>query len=56
MSLWEVDDAATALLMSTFYNEWLSGKSRQDAFKEAQRQVRAKYPAPYYWASFVMMD
>jgi hypothetical protein len=30
-------------------SEWLSGKSRQDAFKEAQRQVRAKYPAPYYW-------
>jgi len=57
MSLWEVDDAATALLMSTFYNEWLiSGKSRQEAFKEAQKKVRAKYPAPFYWAAFVMMD
>jgi CHAT domain-containing protein/Flp pilus assembly protein TadD len=57
MSLWEVDDAATALLMSTFYNEWLiSGKSRQEAFKEAQKKVRAKYSAPFYWAAFVMMD
>ncbi|GBU28369.1 hypothetical protein R84B8_01927 [Treponema sp. R8-4-B8] len=57
MSLWEVDDAATALLMSTFYNEWLiSGKSRQEAFKEAQKKVRAKYPMPFYWAAFVMMD
>jgi len=57
MSLWEVDDAATSLLMSTFYNEWLiSGKSRQEAFKEAQKKVRAKYPAPFYWAAFVMMD
>jgi len=57
MSLWEVDDKATALLMSTFYNEWLfSGKSRQEAFKEAQKKVRAKYPLPYYWAAFVMMD
>jgi CHAT domain-containing protein/Flp pilus assembly protein TadD len=56
MSLWEVDDAATAKLMSTFYTEWLSGKSKQEAFKEARRQVRAEYPAPYYWAAFVMMD
>jgi len=57
MSLWEVDDAATSLLMSTFYNEWLfSGKSRQEAFKEAQKKVRAKYSAPFYWAAFVMMD
>jgi len=57
MSLWEVDDAATSLLMSTFYNEWLiSGKSRQEAFKEAQKKVRAQYPAPFYWAAFVMMD
>ncbi|GBU28365.1 hypothetical protein R84B8_01923 [Treponema sp. R8-4-B8] len=57
MSLWEVSDEATALLMSTFYNEWLiSGKSRQEAFKEAQKKVRAKYKAPFYWAAFVMMD
>ena len=56
MSLWEVDDAATAKLMSIFYTEWLAGKNKQAAFKEAQRQVRADYPAPYYWAAFVMMD
>jgi len=57
MSLWEVDDNATAKLMSAFYQEWLfSGKSRQEAFKEAQRQVRAERPLPFYWAAFVMMD
>jgi len=57
MSLWEVDDDATAKLMSVFYEEWLfSGKSRQEAFKEAQRQVRSEFPAPYHWAAFVMMD
>jgi len=57
MSLWEVNDEATALLMSTFYQEWLiSGKSRQEAFKEAQKKVRAKHPEPFYWAAFVMMD
>ncbi|GHV92471.1 hypothetical protein AGMMS50268_29740 [Spirochaetia bacterium] len=56
MSLWEVDDDATSQLMAIFYQQWLSGKTKQDSFKEAQRQVRAKYPSPYYWAAFVLMD
>jgi CHAT domain-containing protein len=56
MSLWEVDNLATAMLMDTFYRQWLSGKSRREAFKEAQRRVREKHPEPYYWATFVLMD
>ncbi|GHV03130.1 hypothetical protein FACS189485_05450 [Spirochaetia bacterium] len=56
MSLWEVDDDATSQLMAAFYQQWLSGKTKQDSFKEAQRQVRVKYPSPYYWAAFVLMD
>ena len=57
MSLWEVDDKTTSLLMSVFYKEWLvSGKSMQEALKEAQNKVRAKYPGLYYWAAFVIMD
>jgi len=56
MSLWNVDDKTTADLMTAFYEGWLSGKSKQEAFKEAQRQVRAKTPEPYYWAAFVIMD
>jgi CHAT domain-containing protein len=56
MSLWEVSDEATAKLMSAFYSEWLSGKRKQEAFKSAQRQVRAEYPAPFFWAAFVMLD
>jgi CHAT domain-containing protein/Flp pilus assembly protein TadD len=57
MSLWEVNDEATAMLMSVFYQEWLfSGKSRQEAFKEAQRQVSSEYYSPFFWAAFVMMD
>jgi len=57
MSLWEVSDTTTAKLMNIFYQEWLiSGKSKQEAFKEAQRQIRAEYSSPFYWAAFVMMD
>jgi len=56
MSLWKVPDAATSELMSTFYQEWLSGQTKQNAFKTAQQKVREKYQSPYYWAAFVMMD
>ena len=56
MSLWKVPDEATADLMTTFYQQWLSGQSKQNAFKTAQQKVREKYQSPFYWAAFVMMD
>jgi CHAT domain-containing protein len=56
MSLWQVSDEATDLLMTTFFTEWMVGKTKQDAFKSAQTKVREEYAAPYFWASFVMLD
>jgi len=56
MSLWSVPDNATAELMIEFYQSWLSGKTKQAAFREAQQKVREKYKEPYFWAGFVMMD
>ena len=56
MSLWTVPDDATAELMTGFYQLWLSGKTKREAFATAQKQVREKYKEPYYWAGFVMMD
>ena len=56
MSLWKVPDNATADLMTTFYQLWLSGKTKQVAFSEAQQQVREKYKDVYFWAGFVMLD
>jgi len=53
-SLWNVDDAATALLMERFYIHLRAGKSKGEALRQAQMDVRAKYPHPYYWASFVL--
>jgi len=58
MSLWKVDDEATSILIGAFYENWLAGKTKQDAFKEAQRKMRAdaRYASPFYWAAFVLMD
>ncbi len=55
MSLWTVSDDATMMLMTSFYQNMNKGKSKLDAFYLAQKQVKVKYPEPFYWGAFVMM-
>jgi CHAT domain-containing protein len=55
ISLWKVDDAVTQELMTGFFRHWLNGKSKQAAFVQTQKEIRAKYPEPYYWGAFVMV-
>jgi CHAT domain-containing protein len=50
-SLWQVDDEATAYLMTRFYSA-LKGTSKREALRLAQIETRRKYPHPYYWAAF----
>lgn len=56
MSLWKVSDEATKQLMSTFYQNWMSGKKKEEAFFAAQKSLRETYPEPYYWGAFVMLN
>jgi CHAT domain-containing protein len=56
MSLWKVDDVATSFMMESFYKELLKCGSIFSAFRTAQEIVREKYPDPYYWASFILLD
>jgi tetratricopeptide (TPR) repeat protein len=53
-SLWNVDDEATALLMEQFYTRLREGMGKGEALQQAQLDVRAQYPHPYYWAAFVL--
>ncbi|RMF62634.1 MAG: CHAT domain-containing protein [Calditrichaeota bacterium] len=39
MSLWKVNDVGTQELMTAFYEAWLSGGDKLDAFRIAQRQT-----------------
>ena len=64
MSLWNVDDFATRLLMTEFYRNYLSGINKQESLKMAQDYVRnyedeagnSIFSDPYYWASFILLD
>ena len=40
MSLWDVNDEATGMLMTTFYEGLQQGKSKQQALRDAQERVR----------------
>lgn len=59
VSLWYVDDEATAALMDAFYELLLQDRLPPDrALRLAQRRVRdadhGRWQVPYYWAGFVL--
>lgn len=60
MSLDKVDDEATKILMVEFYKNLMSGKTKRQSLKNAQKYLRqiynGKYDDPKYWASFIMLD
>lgn len=56
MSLWKVDDAATAQLMTIFYENWVNSNNPQEAFLLAQRSVKKSFPEPYYWGAFILVN
>ena len=56
MSLWSVDDKATADLMTEFYNGLIAGKEPDEALVYAQRFLRAKGYSPDKWAAFVLLN
>jgi CHAT domain-containing protein len=56
VSLWSVNDRATAELMAKFYEKLLKGNLRPSAaLREAQMEMLKQnaWSAPYYWAAFV---
>ncbi|MFZ1515559.1 MAG: CHAT domain-containing tetratricopeptide repeat protein [Saprospiraceae bacterium] len=57
MSLWQVPDKQTSLLMTTFYKKWLEEKMTiPDAFHAAQKELRDGGLDPYNWAGFVLVE
>lgn len=67
MSLWKVDDRATQMLMTKFYEHFLSGKTKLESLTLAQKYLREyeedtdgekikPFEAPKYWAAFILLD
>ena len=58
MSLWKVDDFATNLLMTAFYENLIAGKSKRESLLNAQKAVRETpgFEDPEYWAGFILLD
>lgn len=55
ISLWKVDDAATQLLMTYFYEDYLQSKNPQTALRKAQIRLQDDYPHPNYWGAFYVI-
>ena len=55
MSMWKVDDKVTQEFMTMFYEKWLSGSTKREAFNSTQQQIKKTYKHPYYWGPFVLI-
>ena len=64
MSLWEVNDEATQILMTEFYKNLVAGKFKRQSLQLAQKYLRMYknekgeqcYNEPKYWAAFILLD
>ena len=59
MALWNVSDKVATEFMTTFYEQLASKQckwNKHQAFERTKSIIREKYPDPFYWAAFVMLD
>jgi CHAT domain-containing protein len=54
LSLWTVDDDATAELMTEFYKNLRETESLSTALRHAQLSVMKTEPHPFFWSPFVL--
>lgn len=55
LSLWTVDDHATATLMTDFYKRLRAGHAPAAALRAAQRRLLREQPHPFFWSPFVLV-
>ena len=61
LSLWKVDDAATAEFMVRFYKRLKAGEGRSDALAAVQKEFRdgaagnGQWKEPYFWAAWQLV-
>lgn len=61
VSLWKVDDEATAAFIQAFYSEWQEkGVDKAQALRQAMTQIQhdpqhPRWGHPYYWGAFILV-
>lgn len=55
LSLWDVHDQTTAVLMKVFYENFQAGGDVSKSLKKASLAVRESHPHPYHWAPFLLV-
>jgi CHAT domain-containing protein len=56
MSLWKVPDEQTSELMALFYSNYMTGRTKSKALKDAQLAMKKKYKAPFIWGGFIILE
>jgi CHAT domain-containing protein len=54
LALWDVHDRSTTEFMTSFYESLKKGETKAQALQSAMKDVRTRYPHPYYWAPFFL--
>ncbi|MDF1825941.1 MAG: CHAT domain-containing protein [Verrucomicrobiales bacterium] len=54
VSLWPVNDQATAILMGNYYQAMMRGEGKASALRAAILETKKKFPNPQLWAPFVL--
>jgi CHAT domain-containing protein/Tfp pilus assembly protein PilF len=55
LSLWDVHDRSTAMLMQEFYKNYIQTRDMARSLQAAMRELRLENPHPYFWAPFVLV-
>jgi CHAT domain-containing protein/tetratricopeptide (TPR) repeat protein len=55
LSLWDINDGSTRELMAGFYRSLIGTGNPVESLTQAARDLRERYPHPYFWAPFVLV-
>jgi len=55
LTLWDAYDMSTSDFMKAFYGHTQSGVNKAAALQLAMRELRERYPHPFYWAPFILV-
>jgi len=55
LSLWDVHDRSTAMLMQEFYRNYIQNGDMTRSLQVAMRELRRENPHPYFWAPFTLV-